>query len=145
MLIGVNISPTWLSEAASVLNCRTESIPFMYLGLPIGGDGRKISFWKPVVDRTRAQLSVWNNTFLSFGGRPGTSEICHVLSSGLLSFFFQGTYMYNFLYWIFFFFKIPEGCKVSEKIAWVNWDSIYLLWIVVVWGFGGWGNLIYLY
>ena len=32
MLTGVNISPTWLSEAASVLNCRTGSIPFMYLG-----------------------------------------------------------------------------------------------------------------
>ena len=69
MLTGVNISPSWLSEAASVLNCRTGSIPFMYLGLPIGGDSRKISFWKPVVDRIRTQLSVWNNKFLSFGGR----------------------------------------------------------------------------
>jgi len=26
---------TWLAEAASVLNCRTGSIPFMYLGLPL--------------------------------------------------------------------------------------------------------------
>jgi len=69
MLTGVNISPTWLSEAASVLNCRFGSIPFMYLGLPIGGDGRKINFWKPVVDRIRARLFVWNNKFLSFGGR----------------------------------------------------------------------------
>jgi hypothetical protein len=69
MLTGVNIPPTWLSEAASVLNCRNGSIPFIYLGLPIGGDGRKISFWKPVVDRIRARLSVWNNKILSFGGR----------------------------------------------------------------------------
>jgi len=69
MLTGVNITPTWLSEAASVLNCRTGSIPFLYLGLPICGDSRKLSFWKSVVDRIRARLSVWNNRFLSFGGR----------------------------------------------------------------------------
>jgi len=36
MLKGVNIPPTWLSEAASVLNCRTGTIHFMYMGLPIG-------------------------------------------------------------------------------------------------------------
>jgi hypothetical protein len=32
MLTGVNISSSWLSEAASVLNCRTSMIPFVYLG-----------------------------------------------------------------------------------------------------------------
>ena len=69
MLTSVNIPPTWLAEVASVLNCRTGSIPFVYLGLPIGGESRKLSFWKPLVDRIRAQLSVWNNKFLSFGGR----------------------------------------------------------------------------
>ena len=69
MLTGVNIPLTWLTEAASVLNCRTGSIPFLYLGLPIGGDGRKLSFWKPVVDQIRARLSVWNNKFLSFACR----------------------------------------------------------------------------
>ena len=51
MLTGVNIRPTWLSKAALVLNCKIGTIPFMYLGLPIGGDSRKLSFWKPVVDR----------------------------------------------------------------------------------------------
>jgi hypothetical protein len=36
MLVGVNISDSWLSEAASVLHCRVGKIPFLYLGLPIG-------------------------------------------------------------------------------------------------------------
>jgi len=36
LLTGVNIPPTWPSEAASVLHCRTASLPFLYLGLPIG-------------------------------------------------------------------------------------------------------------
>jgi len=44
MLTGVNVSVSWLSEAASVMNCRMGSIPFVYLGLPIGGDVKKITF-----------------------------------------------------------------------------------------------------
>jgi len=44
MLTGVNISTSWLSEAAAVLNCRTGLIPFVYLGLPISGDSGKLSF-----------------------------------------------------------------------------------------------------
>ena len=69
MLTGVNVTDSWLSEASLVMNCRRESIPFVYLGLPIGGDYRKLSFWKPVLDRIVARLSSWNNKFLSFGGR----------------------------------------------------------------------------
>jgi hypothetical protein len=69
MLTGVNVNETWLAEASMVMNCRRGSIPFVYLGLPIGGDAKKLSFWKPVVDRIVARLSSWNNRFLSFGGR----------------------------------------------------------------------------
>jgi len=36
------------------------------LGLPIGGDSRKLCFWKHVVDRIVSRLSSWNNMFLSF-------------------------------------------------------------------------------
>jgi hypothetical protein len=37
MLTCVNISESWLAEAGSVMNCRTGPLPFLYLGLPIGG------------------------------------------------------------------------------------------------------------
>jgi len=69
MLTGINISDSWLTEAALVMNCRRGNVPFTYLGLPIGGDPRKLSFWKPVVDCIVSRLSKWNNKFLSFGGR----------------------------------------------------------------------------
>ncbi|XP_024628614.1 uncharacterized protein [Medicago truncatula] len=60
--------------------------PFLFLlaaegfdeGLPIGGDSRRLSFWKPVVDRIVPRLSSWNNKFLSLG----SSEIFPILSSG---------------------------------------------------------------
>jgi hypothetical protein len=42
MLFGVNVNDSWLHEAASVMRCKHGRLPFMYLGLPIGGDPRKI-------------------------------------------------------------------------------------------------------
>jgi hypothetical protein len=57
------------TEAASVLGCSVGRIPFLYLGLPIGGDPRRLSFWDPVVNKIRTRLSGWNSRFLSFGGR----------------------------------------------------------------------------
>ncbi|CAJ2657018.1 unnamed protein product [Trifolium pratense] len=69
MLVGVNISDSWLGEAASVLCCKVGKIPFLYLGLPIGGDPRRLSFWDPVLHRIKNRLSGWKSRFLSFGGR----------------------------------------------------------------------------
>jgi mannosylglycoprotein endo-beta-mannosidase len=69
MLLGVNIFDSWLHEAASVLRCRVGNVHFLYLGLPIGGDPRRLSFWDPVVTHIRNRLSGWKSRFLSFGGR----------------------------------------------------------------------------
>ena len=48
-LVGVNVPASWLSEAAMVLNCKVGTIPFVYLGLPIGGNARRLAFWKPLL------------------------------------------------------------------------------------------------
>jgi hypothetical protein len=69
MLVGVNISDSWLNEAAAALRCRVGKVPFLYLGLPIGGDSRRLGFWEPVLARIRNKLSGWKSRFLSFGGR----------------------------------------------------------------------------
>ena len=47
MLTGVNVPDSWLTEAAMVMNCRVGTLPFVYLGLPVGGDARRLEFWKP--------------------------------------------------------------------------------------------------
>lgn len=38
MIIGVNVLDLWLTEAFVVQNCKICHIPFVNLGLPIGGD-----------------------------------------------------------------------------------------------------------
>jgi len=67
MLVGVNISFSWLTEVTSLLNCKMGKVPFLYLGLPIGGNPRRLS--NPIVNRIKSRLSGWQSRFLSFGGR----------------------------------------------------------------------------
>jgi len=69
LLTGVNVSDSWLSEAAVVMSYRKGAIPFVYLGLPIGGDAQRLDFWKLVLNRITTRLSNWNSKFLSLGGR----------------------------------------------------------------------------
>ncbi|PNX83760.1 cysteine-rich receptor-like protein kinase, partial [Trifolium pratense] len=83
-LVGINISPTWLEEAASRLHCKIGSLPFTYLGLPIGENPRKSSMWQTVLDAVRDRLSGWKNKHLSIGGR---AVIIKSLLSGLLVYF----------------------------------------------------------
>jgi len=68
-LVGVNVASSWLTEAASVLNCNVGSIPFVYLGMPIGGNVRHLSFWEPLINLIKARLSGWKSKHLSLGGR----------------------------------------------------------------------------
>ncbi|MCH95507.1 LINE-1 reverse transcriptase like, partial [Trifolium medium] len=69
MLVGVNIAESWLAKAASVLGCVVGKVPFVYLGLAIGGDPRRLSFWVPVLTRIKSKLSGRKSRFLSYGGR----------------------------------------------------------------------------
>ena len=99
MLTGVNIYASWLLEAAVLMNCRRGTIPFVYLGLPIEGDSRKLSFWKLVIDRIVSRLSSWNHKFLSFGGHM---VLLKSVMSSLPVYFLS-------------FFKAPTGIISSIK------------------------------
>ena len=44
LFVGVNIADSWLNEAASLLHCKVGKVPFLYLGLSIGGDPRRLAF-----------------------------------------------------------------------------------------------------
>jgi len=68
MLFGINVVGSWLHEAVVVMNCKHGSLPFVYLGLPIGGDPRKLLIWYPLVDHIIGRLFGWKSTNLSLGG-----------------------------------------------------------------------------
>ncbi|CAJ2638568.1 unnamed protein product [Trifolium pratense] len=126
MLVGVNIHDSWLGEAASALCCKVGKIPFLYLGLQIGGDPRRLSFWEPMLIRIKNRLSGWKSRFLSFGGRLVLlKSVLTSLPVYTLSFFKapSGTISSIESLFIKFFWG---GCEDSRKISWVNWNSICL-------------------
>ena len=88
-LVGVNVVGSWLSEAARLLQCRAGSLPFVYLGLTIGGNVRHMSFWEPIIDRIKARLSGWKLKTFIFGRSPDSAEVCLAIFACLCSFFLR--------------------------------------------------------
>jgi len=64
-LAGVNVEKNTLEVYAKSLNCLTMKIPFIYLGLQVGGNPRRKQFWEPVVNK----ISAWKGRYLSLAGR----------------------------------------------------------------------------
>jgi len=122
MLTGININTSWLSKIASVLNYRVGTLPFVYLGLPIGDDARRLEFWQPVLNRIRTRLSSWNKKNLSFGGRLILLKfILSSLPVYFLSFFKAPTGIIPSIESLFkSFFFWGGGGEDFRKIAWVD-------------------------
>ncbi|CAJ2651349.1 unnamed protein product [Trifolium pratense] len=108
------------------LCCKVGKIPFLYLGLSIGGDPRRLGFWEPVVNRLKNRLSGWRSRFLSFGGRLVLlKSVLTSLPVYFLSFFKapSGTISAIESILIKFFWG---GCEDIRKTSWINWKTICL-------------------
>ncbi|MCH88112.1 LINE-1 reverse transcriptase like [Trifolium medium] len=57
-VMGVNVSADFLNVAERFLHCSVGSIPFSYLGLPVGANPRKESTWKPFLVSLSRKLGV---------------------------------------------------------------------------------------
>jgi len=126
LLVGINIGDSWLVEAASLLNCKVGKIPFLYLGLSIGGDPRKLAFWEPVINTIKTRLARWHSQFLSYGGC--LILLKYVMTSlpvYALSFFKAPSAIISLIESIFNK-KNWGGSEVNRKISWIAWSSICL-------------------
>ncbi|GJX03965.1 RNA-directed DNA polymerase, eukaryota, reverse transcriptase zinc-binding domain protein [Tanacetum coccineum] len=56
-------------EVASSLGCMHDSLPFMYLGLPVGKKMRLCDGWNEVINYFRERLSAWKAKAFSISGR----------------------------------------------------------------------------
>lgn len=103
-----------------MMNCRVRKLPFVYLGLPIGGHAMRLEFWKRMVDRIINRLSNWKCKFLSLSGRlVFLKSILSSLSDYFLSFFKVPA---GIIFFIEYFFL--GGCEDVRKIYWVDWNSV---------------------
>lgn len=58
LLVGVNVNDSWFTETIMVLNCKIGNLPFLYLGLAIWEDSRKMSFWYSLLQRINQDCPV---------------------------------------------------------------------------------------
>jgi hypothetical protein len=123
-LYGINLDDNFLGAASSFLHCGVDSIPFRFLGIPVGANPRRKATWCPILESMKKRLCSWNGRNLSIGGR--VTLINSVLSSLPLYFFS--------------FYKAPV-CVIKEmvsiqrsflwgggldnnKMCWVSWNRI---------------------
>jgi mannosylglycoprotein endo-beta-mannosidase len=96
-----------MEMATTFLNCRIGSLPFKYLGLPIGANPSCATTWEPLVDHIKKRLLSWRNKYVSLGGR--IVLINSVLNS-------MPIFHLSFL-------KLP--CKVRKKIVSIQREFLW--------------------
>jgi len=117
--MGVNVSRSWLLEAAAVLNCRVSSLPIVYLDLPVGGDFRRLDFWDHVISHIKSRLSNWKSKYLSFGGRLVLlKSILTLLHVYAISFFKAPSGIISFIESLLI--RFFWGCEDNRKISWID-------------------------
>ncbi|GJX39372.1 putative RNA-directed DNA polymerase, eukaryota, reverse transcriptase zinc-binding domain protein [Tanacetum coccineum] len=65
----IGVSSEEIKDMARETGCASGSLPFVYLGLPIGSNMNLIVNWQFMIDRFRRKLSTWKANMLSIGGR----------------------------------------------------------------------------
>ncbi|GKV08326.1 hypothetical protein SLEP1_g19972 [Rubroshorea leprosula] len=122
---GIHIKESKLNGMADTLNCLVGSIPFIYLGIPVGANPKKIATWAPVIDCFRRKLASWRCDSLSFGGRI---VLLNSVLSNLPVYYFSALKapkkVINLLSLIQRRFLCGGGSEEKNRIAWVGWDKI---------------------
>ncbi|XP_071715934.1 uncharacterized protein [Rutidosis leptorrhynchoides] len=109
-LYGIGVENQELTFMANRIGCQIGSIPFLYLGLPIGSKMNKAGDWAPVIERFKSKafrLEIKNIVFW-WSSNPHQIAPQGVLSSleKLSRTFFWG------------------GAGDKSKLAWMKWDRV---------------------
>ncbi|XVE89968.1 hypothetical protein DITRI_Ditri20bG0039100 [Diplodiscus trichospermus] len=68
-LVGVGVDRQVVEVWASNIYYKVDSLPIVYLGLPLGVRGNSVVAWNPVVQKFERKLSGWKSSCLSTEGR----------------------------------------------------------------------------
>ncbi|XP_075080447.1 uncharacterized protein LOC142165955 [Nicotiana tabacum] len=66
-IFSINADNT-VEELATILGCKVEKFPTIYLGLPLGARKNDQNMWQGVLDRCANKLVPWKKQYLSMGG-----------------------------------------------------------------------------
>jgi hypothetical protein len=125
-LMGVNVSQEFMTVASAFLNCKTSSIPFIYLGLPVGANPRRVATWEPLIETLRKRLGAWGNKFISLGGRIVLlNAVLNAIPVFYLSYLKVPSLVWKKIRQIQRDF-LWGGRRGSKKISWIKWDTVCL-------------------
>lgn len=51
LVCGINLDVSTVSLLAACLNCKVDTMPFFYLGLPLGGNPKFLGLWQLVQEK----------------------------------------------------------------------------------------------
>ncbi|GKD67587.1 hypothetical protein Tco_1321677 [Tanacetum coccineum] len=122
--MGINIPHDVVVTTARSIGCTTFILPFIYLGVKVGGFMSRLSSWDDIIAKISSRLSKWKLKTISIGGR-------FTLMKSVLS--------YLPLYY-FSIFKVPKGIlnkmegyrrnffngmdKSDRKLSLIGWKKI---------------------
>lgn len=123
-LYGVGSNNEETEMLAGTLGCKSDTLPFDYLGIKVGANMNRSASWKKVVDVFESRLATWKARMLSIGGRV-------VLIKAVLE---------SLPIYYFSLYKAPRkvietlerimrkflwtGSNVGNKVHWVCWDRV---------------------
>ncbi|CAK8576836.1 unnamed protein product [Lathyrus sativus] len=124
-LYGIGVDPAFLVAAEEFQHCKSGRLPFNFLGLLVGENHRRHSFWNPVLSRMRSKLSNWAGRNLSMGGRVSLiNSVLANLPIHYLAFFKAPKKIVNDIIAIQRCF-LWAGNFSKKFISWISWNSIY--------------------
>lgn len=123
-LININVSRHFLLVPSNFISCKIRESSFIFLGIPIGCNLRRIKTWSLMVDKFKSMLALWRWRFMYFAGRI---TLINLILSSLPIFFFL-------------YYKAPVriwkdidkirqqflwgGSEAKSKIHWLKWDLV---------------------
>jgi len=75
-VVRINLEDREEVRLARLVRCDVLSWPFTYLGMPLGGNPRSVSFWEPVVKKISKRLESLKGSYFSLGGRITLIKSC---------------------------------------------------------------------
>ncbi|GJX80170.1 hypothetical protein Tco_0328319, partial [Tanacetum coccineum] len=109
---------------ASLAGCKSQLLPFIYLGLPVGMNMSRLKGWDPILTKFKNRLSKWKASMLSIGGRSTlVSSVLGPLGIYYLSFFLMSVTIANSLeaMRVKFFWGYTDE---ERKMQWIEWKSV---------------------
>lgn len=125
-LIGVNVGREFMDAACNFMNCREASLPFQYLGLPVGANPRRLSTWEPLLDVLKKGLNSLGNKYVSLGGRVVLlNAVLNAIPIFYLAFFKLPVKVWKRVVRIQREF-LWGGVNGGKKVCWVKWATVCL-------------------